>query len=1033
MFPQRIRALLSTMATLAVAVACGGDYLATTPTDVEAEGPVLKPAFSGTGQTAKLFIADAFGANLLRYEVTAAGGATADGTIPLGGAARGITFSPTGEMFVAHTGTAVDRFLDPENAATPNGSITAANTGAPFGSEMQWSDFRNGELLQNQASGIASRFTFDASGNATLAGTFSAGSRGLLANHLTGEVFSTSGGGAVNRHLIDAAGNVTSNGSFGAGGSGSHGMAVTAWGELLVANHAHTRVSRFTFDAAGNPVPNGEISGNGMAGPLDVDISPWGEVFITNHGGSPALVTRWVFSSPDASGTAIYNGSFSVPTTIGVLRFFGSPHGGGGGNNPPILTADSDPVIVFEGTLATNTGIVSDAEGDPLTLTASIGTVVDNNDGTWSWSLDTTGQTSQTVTIDADDGNGGTSQIQFELDVQPSGGQTAKLFIADAFGSTNLLRYAVSEGGGAIADGTIPLGGAARGIAFSPTGEMFVAHTGTAVDRFLDPENAATPNGSITPTNTGAPFASEMQWSDFRNGELLQNQANGNASRFAFDAAGNATLAGTFSAGARGLLANHLTGEVFSTSAGSAVHRYLIDAAGNVTANGAFGAGGGGSHGMAVTGWGELLVANHSSGTVSRFTFDASGNAVPNGSISGNGMAGPLDVDISPWGEVFVTNHGGNPALVTRWVFSSPDASGTATYNGSFSVPTTIGVLRFFGSPHGGGGPPNAAPFIAADANAIAVDEGQTAGNTGTVSDPDGDPVTLSASVGTVVDQGGGTWSWSFDTTDGPAESQTVIITVEDDSGETSQTSFTLTVSNVAPVVTSVTFQADPVAIDDPPVSASGTFFDPAGAADETYTCLVDYGDGTGLHAGTVSGTTCQGPSHSYATPGVYSISMEVTDKDGAGVGVTSESFLVIYDPEGGFVTGGGWIDSPPGALVADPSLAGKANFGFVSKYKKGANVPTGSTEFQFKTGDLNFHSSNYEWLVVTGGATARFKGSGTINGQGDYRFMIWATDSSPDTFRIRIWSEDAAGNETDVYDNGFQEIGGGSIRVHQN
>jgi hypothetical protein len=45
---------------------------------------------------------------------------------------------------------------------------------------------------------------------------------------------------------------------------------------------------------------------------------------------------------------------------------------------------------------------------------------------------------------------------------------------------------------------------------------------------------------------------------------------------------------------------------------------------------------------------------------------------------------------------------------------------------------------------------------------------------------------------------------------------------------------------------------------------------------------------------------------------------------------------------------------------------------------------------------------------------------------------MIWAGDKYPDTFRIRIWEEDEFGNETDVYDNGFdQDIGGGSIVIH--
>lgn len=163
---------------------------------------------------------------------------------------------------------------------------------------------------------------------------------------------------------------------------------------------------------------------------------------------------------------------------------------------------------------------------------------------------------------------------------------------------------------------------------------------------------------------------------------------------------------------------------------------------------------------------------------------------------------------------------------------------------------------------------------------------------------------------------------------------------------------------------------------------------------------------------------------------GVYTLVVSATDE--AGNYAESEPiFFVVYDPEGGFVTGGGWIDSPEGAYIPDPSLTGKANFGFVSKYKKGATVPTGNTEFVFKAGNLNFHSTSYDWLVVTGSNYAKFKGTGTINGSGEYRFMLWAGDD-PDTFRIKIWTEDDGGSETVVYDNGFdQPIGGGSIIIH--
>lgn len=149
--------------------------------------------------------------------------------------------------------------------------------------------------------------------------------------------------------------------------------------------------------------------------------------------------------------------------------------------------------------------------------------------------------------------------------------------------------------------------------------------------------------------------------------------------------------------------------------------------------------------------------------------------------------------------------------------------------------------------------------------------------------------------------------------------------------------------------------------------------------------------------------------------------------------------FIVFYDPTGGFVTGGGWIMSPPGACTGlpasfkcDPTLVGKATFGFVSKYQKGANVPTGNTEFQFHAAGLNFMSSSYDWLVVTGaGASkAQYKGSGTINGSGSYGFMLTVIDGDnlnpkqPDKFRIKIWDK---GTGNVVYDNQTGDVADGA------
>jgi hypothetical protein len=180
-------------------------------------------------------------------------------------------------------------------------------------------------------------------------------------------------------------------------------------------------------------------------------------------------------------------------------------------------------------------------------------------------------------------------------------------------------------------------------------------------------------------------------------------------------------------------------------------------------------------------------------------------------------------------------------------------------------------------------------------------------------------------------------------------------------------------------------------------------------------------------------------PSGYQPQPGVYQVLVTATDRAG-NVTVSNDRLLVIYDPSGGYATGGGWIMSDEGACPAESicgGATGKTNFGFVSKYKKGASEPTGHTQFNFKAGNLNFQSAAYDWLVVNqGGANAQYKGSGSINGENGYKFMLWAGDglgtSGADTFRIRIWYEDG-NQEITVYDNGFhQAIGGGNIRVHK-
>jgi len=240
-------------------------------------------------------------------------------------------------------------------------------------------------------------------------------------------------------------------------------------------------------------------------------------------------------------------------------------------------------------------------------------------------------------------------------------------------------------------------------------------------------------------------------------------------------------------------------------------------------------------------------------------------------------------------------------------------------------------------------------------------------------------------------------------------------------------------VPNTPPEIITIIGPADPVGINDQPVTVEVRFSD--ADSGDTHTVTWDWGDGSPIDT-QMGATSPAAQNHTYAAPGVYPVAVTVTDDAGASDDGVFE-FIVIFDPAGGFVTGGGWYNSPSGAFTPDDAtdadLTGRAHFGFVSKYEKGASVPSGNTHFQFRAGDLVFNSTSYEWLVINqNDRNAQFKGDGIIVGDDQvYRFMIWAGDDNPDTFRIKIWRDTPAG-ENRVYDNeGGSPLAGGSIAIH--
>ena len=164
--------------------------------------------------------------------------------------------------------------------------------------------------------------------------------------------------------------------------------------------------------------------------------------------------------------------------------------------------------------------------------------------------------------------------------------------------------------------------------------------------------------------------------------------------------------------------------------------------------------------------------------------------------------------------------------------------------------------------------------------------------------------------------------------------------------------------------------------------------------------------------------------SYKFNSPGVYKLQMNITDQAGitsyANTNNDLDAIVVIYDPNGGNTYGGGYFNSPAGALKSNPSATGKASYGFAMNYFKNSTNPKGETQFEFKVGEFEFNALNFDYLVI-GNSMAQFKGTGKIiGGQSGIGFTMTVTDgqldgSGVDKIRMKIYNKN---NGSIIYDN---------------
>jgi len=163
---------------------------------------------------------------------------------------------------------------------------------------------------------------------------------------------------------------------------------------------------------------------------------------------------------------------------------------------------------------------------------------------------------------------------------------------------------------------------------------------------------------------------------------------------------------------------------------------------------------------------------------------------------------------------------------------------------------------------------------------------------------------------------------------------------------------------------------------------------------------------------------------------GAYSVCVRAADA-AQNSSYSCVPILAIYDPNGPFVTGEGWIRSG----------SGKVEFEFNAKYHKDSTVPSGDTNVDLQAADMHFRSTSYEWLVVSG-SRAQIKGSGKINGKGDYGILLTAIDGKisdedrMDRVRLKIWNKadgviiyDNVPAASDIESTGTK-LGGGYITI---
>jgi len=116
------------------------------------------------------------------------------------------------------------------------------------------------------------------------------------------------------------------------------------------------------------------------------------------------------------------------------------------GKERPDINVDTTQVNVTQGQKATVTGTYFDVDGEPVTLSSSVGSVHDGGGGRFTWSLQTGTTSSQFVYLTATNTDGSKGQIPFFLNVTDAGPPTITVPGPQRAQKGAQLRFGISAG-----------------------------------------------------------------------------------------------------------------------------------------------------------------------------------------------------------------------------------------------------------------------------------------------------------------------------------------------------------------------------------------------------------------------------------------------------------------------------------------------------------------------------------------------------------------------------------------------------------